>query len=225
MSSGSAHDELRHGRFGDAPSCALMSSQPRASFDSPASAQARIDNWLSDRHMEGLKLSQQNPTAPARLTRLPTSVTAGERRTQGVLDDIRSARSEIRAAAVDGTSAIAVVRALGGAERATTLLNLACLDEDGDGNLSPGEMDRYKAIGAALVESAKNFHLNAGVVAALVFSVIYGLVSALASLASPCFARVLTAPRFDPNRPSRRRTPSGIFRPLRAGTTCGSSRS
>ena len=169
------------------------------SIDGGLSAQARIDSWLSDRQMEGLRLSQQTTTPqrlsqqtttpqrrPAQnlaqtLTRLPTSVARWaipDERGGGsdVLDDIRAARKEIRAAAaVDGTSAVAIVRALGGAERAATLLNLASLDEDGDGNLSPHEVDRYKAIGAALVESAKNFHLNAGVVAALVFSVIYSL--------------------------------------------------
>ena len=69
----------------------------------------------------------------------------------------------------------AVIKSLGGCERACTLLALADLDVDGDGQLSEGELERFHQIGGQIVESAKSFHLNAGVVAALVLSVVFGL--------------------------------------------------
>lgn len=97
-------------------------------------------------------------------------------------------RQQVRRGVAGTTSPAAAVGALGGCERACTLAALASLDTDGNGKLSKDEYERYVTVGGALVESTKNFHLNAGVVAALVLSVVYGLAyeenESLASLAS-----------------------------------------
>ena len=83
------------------------------------------------------------------------------------------ARDRIRLSVRDAKDGPHAVRRLGGCEQACTLLTLASLDTDGDGRLRESEYERYKEVGAQLVESTKNFHLNAGVVAALVLSVVF----------------------------------------------------
>ncbi|KAL1521775.1 hypothetical protein AB1Y20_021428 [Prymnesium parvum] len=75
------------------------------------------------------------------------------------------------------------VRLLGGSARVCTLLALSSLDSDGDGQLSEDEAEQAKS----LVEATLNSHLNVGVVAALVLSVLFPLAyeekSTLADLA------------------------------------------
>jgi len=100
---------------------------------------------------------------------------------------LMDARARVLEAVGATSSGEAAVAYLGGCERASTMLVLASLDTDGDGNLTQSEHDRYLAVGAQLVESTKNFHLNTGVVSALVLSVVFGLAyeehETLASLA------------------------------------------
>ena len=88
---------------------------------------------------------------------------------------LTEAREKVRACAASTSSRSRLIAKLGGPERACIMLSLASLDTDGNGRLTPEEQARYNELGARLVESTKNFHLNAGVVAALVLSVVFGL--------------------------------------------------
>jgi hypothetical protein len=63
------------------------------------------------------------------------------------------------------------VASLGGSANACTLLALAGLDADGDGDWSASDVETSKG----LVEATKDAQLNAGVVAALVLSILFPL--------------------------------------------------
>jgi len=67
------------------------------------------------------------------------------------------------------------ILALGGCEKACTLMAIAMLDTDGDGVISPADGDEVLEVGRRLVSSNKDFQLNAGLVGALVLSVLYPL--------------------------------------------------
>ena len=88
---------------------------------------------------------------------------------------LANARERLAVAVKTSSTPAQTIRKLGGCERASTLLVLASLDVDGDGSLTPSELDRYQSAGAQLIEATKNYHLNNGVVAALVLSVVFGL--------------------------------------------------
>ena len=85
------------------------------------------------------------------------------------------ARNRLSSSVQKAHSPAAAVSALGGCEQACMLLTLSNLDPDGSGHLDAAELERYAEVGSQLVESNKNFHLNAGVVSALVLSVAFGL--------------------------------------------------
>jgi hypothetical protein len=102
---------------------------------------------------------------------------------------LADARARVRECAGRAANNTKLVRMLGGPEPACIMLSLASLDADGNGNLAPEELERYAQLGERLVESTKNFHLNAGVVAALGLSVVFGLAyeenDSLKSVADP----------------------------------------
>ena len=102
---------------------------------------------------------------------------------------LADARERVRECLGRSKSHTHLIQLLGGPEPACILLSLASLDADGNGKLSEHEHERYTQLGERLVESTKNFHLNAGVVAALVLSVVFGLAyeenDALTALAAP----------------------------------------
>lgn len=100
------------------------------------------------------------------------------------------ARERVRLCASQAKSnRLSLISRLGGPERACIVLQLASLDTDGNGQIAPEEKERYAQLGSQLVESTKSFHLNAGVVAALVLSVVFGLAydenDALTNLSQP----------------------------------------
>ena len=88
---------------------------------------------------------------------------------------LTTARDKVTFAVNSTSTPKAAVYALGGPEQACTHLSLASLDVDADGKLGADEYERYKNIGEKIIENAKNFYLNAGVVSALVLSVVFGL--------------------------------------------------
>lgn len=102
---------------------------------------------------------------------------------------LQNARSEVESCVTGARSRAHLIQKLGGPEPACIHYMLASLDSDGNGKLTPEEFERFKMLGERLVESTKSFHLNAGVVAALVLSVVFGLAyeenDALTALAQP----------------------------------------
>ena len=64
---------------------------------------------------------------------------------------------------------------LGGYEGASTMLKVASLDTDGDGTVDANELDAFDGIGQEVVGNVLGFLTNAGVVAALLLSIVYPL--------------------------------------------------
>ena len=110
-----------------------------------------------------------------RPSRPPPPVDSLGRNIQSINDLLRKARNRLHDSVELTNSPGEAVASLGGCERACTLLMLASLDPDADGQLSAAELERYGSVGRQLVESAKSFHLNTGVVSALVLSVVFGI--------------------------------------------------
>jgi hypothetical protein len=71
----------------------------------------------------------------------------------------------------------AVFGGLGGYEGASMMLKMASLDTDGDGTVDANELDAFEGIAQEAVGMVLGFLTNAGVVAALLLSIVYPLMT------------------------------------------------
>lgn len=94
-----------------------------------------------------------------------------------VTELVTNARAKVLAfAQADGFHAQKKVKkSLGQNEGLCSLMQLAVLDEDGDGNLSEAELDQFHEQGQRMIDATLNSFLNQGVVGALVLSIIFPL--------------------------------------------------
>lgn len=79
---------------------------------------------------------------------------------------------------------------LGGIEGAASLICAARLDKNGDGHISPHEMELFQEECKHLVDNALNQYLNNGVVAALILSIVVPLASQPSELGDECIDKL-----------------------------------
>ena len=85
---------------------------------------------------------------------------------QGIANQVRLAQQRLTKAGTDDP-----VRALGGCEAAAFTMTLAEVDVDSDGKIASEDLEATQR----MVDSTRDELLNAGVVAALILSIMYGL--------------------------------------------------
>ena len=90
---------------------------------------------------------------------------------------IQAAQTAIRRACASSQplSPRRLIKRLGGSEKACVLLSLLSVDANFDSDLSSDEEKAFVKMADRLIGATSNFHLNAGVVAALVLSVLFPL--------------------------------------------------
>lgn len=96
-----------------------------------------------------------------------------DERIQKLLEKIRSARKELKEY-LEQNSLKAADEMIGGQEGRAIKYSIAALDSDGDGDLSAEELEKLDEQIEGNIEKTLNLLLNAGVVSALILSMVFG---------------------------------------------------